>query len=327
MKRLLHTATVVTVGVAAILLLGAASGSRLAEGDDEPLRVAFLPTLDALPLHIAESEGYFADAGVVVESIIVSSPVERDQLFQAGEIDGMLNELSTTAIFNGSGTRLQTILTVRRPVVDGPVFRILAAPGSGMAAVEDLRNVSVGISMNTIIEYLTFRLLSAGGLAPEEISMVSVPVIPERFQLLMRGDLAAATLPDPLAEAAIQAGAVLVLDDTSNPEYSVSVLSFSSEVIQASPTRIARFVEAWNRAVETVNREPEAYRGLFLEKVQVPEAVRESYSIPRFPLGEVPNMSQWNDVLDWLEWKGLIDSKPTYEESILLDYIAVSASQ
>jgi NitT/TauT family transport system substrate-binding protein len=233
----------------------------------------------------------------------------------------MLNELSTTAIFNASGDRLRTVATVRRPAEGGPVFRILAAPGTGIESPEDLRNANIGVSMNTIIEYLTLRLLEIGGLEPGEISMVSVPVIPERFQLLMKGDISAATLPDPLAEAAIVAGATLVMDDTEAPEYSVSVLSFSRQLLDRHPESVRGFLAAWSKAAESINSDPELYRDLFLEKVPVPESVQESYAIPRFPIRELPTRAQWNDVLDWLVGKQLIESRPDYADSVTGEYL------
>ena len=45
-----------------------------------------------------------------------------------------------------------------------------------------------------------------------------------RFEQLLNGNLKAATLPDPLAQGAIAAGAKLVADDTKRPELSQSVL-------------------------------------------------------------------------------------------------------
>jgi len=46
--------------------------------------------------------------------------------------------------------------------------------------------MAVGISKNTIIEYVTDRLLAAEGLNHQTIIKKSVPVIPERYQLELR---------------------------------------------------------------------------------------------------------------------------------------------
>ena len=75
--------------------IGAQQGKKA-----ETLKVALLPILDAFPFYVAESEGYFVDYGVDIKAVPVASGLERDQLMQSGAIDGMLNEMITTANFN-----------------------------------------------------------------------------------------------------------------------------------------------------------------------------------------------------------------------------------
>ena len=132
----------------------------------------------------------------------------------------------------------------------------------------------------------------------------------------MSGDLPAATLPDPLGEAAIAAGAVLVIDDLSHPEFSVSVLSFTTALTDNNSRVVKGFVRAWNRAVEDLNSNPETFRDLFLEKIRVPEIIEKTFRIPDFPYKEIPDKDQWKDVISWLQEKKLIDTSPLYESSI-----------
>jgi NitT/TauT family transport system substrate-binding protein len=285
------------------------------------LKVALLPILDVLPFYVAEQNGYFTEEGVVVEGIPVASALERDQLMQSGEIDGMLTELSTVAVFNRDAVQVVALITARRAYADAPLFRVLAAPGSDIASPADLAGVPVGISENTIIEYVTDRLLEAGGLAADQIVGQSVPAIPERYQLLMEGQIAAATLPDPLAQSAIESGAVLVVDDSSLPDVAVSVLGFSAASIEGKAESIRRFLRAWDRAAADINADPEAYRALLLERVQVPPNVQETYTIPPFPRAEVPTSAQWDDVIAWLLEKGLIESAVSYEDSVSTDLL------
>jgi NitT/TauT family transport system substrate-binding protein len=316
-KRIIAALVVLSLG---LLGIGCAPQKQLAE-PVAPLKVGLLPVLDALPYYIAEENGYFAEEGVEVEAVPVASPVERDQLMQAGEIDGMLNEMTSTAIFNREGVKVQSLITARAARPDGPVFRILSAPQSGLTTPADLAGVPVGISENTVIEYTTDRMLEAEGLAPGEIVGQSVPVIPERYQLLLEGQIQAATLPDPMAQAALQAGAHLVIDDSSYPEYSVSLMTFSIDSIQNNAEAVRRFLAAWDRAVQDLNADPDSFRALFLEKVPVPESVQESYVIPPFPVREVPDEAQWDDVIVWLLDKSLLDEPLPYADSINPEFL------
>ena len=306
-----------------VVALAGFSSNLPAQDAETPVRlkVALLPILDSFPFHAALAKGYFDRYGVAVSAVPVGSGLERDQLMQSGAIDGMLNEMATTANFNRERIQVQVILTARKAYPHYPLFRILAAPGSGLSTPADLNGMPIGISKNTIIEYVTDRLLAAGGLAPDQIAKKSVPVIPERYQLLLQGQIKAATLPDPLAKSAIEAGAVAVIDDSSHPQYSVSVLSFSIQALQAKANAVRQFLKAWNRAAQDINADPESFRSLLLQKIRVPKNIQQTYRIPPFPLREVPGAEQWADVMDWMVSKGLLQAALPYEESISTDYL------
>jgi len=287
------------------------------KSEDTNLKMGLLPILDILPFYVAEQKGYFEQEGITVEFVPVKSAQERDALMQAGEIDGMLNDLISTGLFNRDKVQIKIVATVRRAYPEAPQFRVLAAPGSGITSVQDLVGVSIGISQNTIIEYLTDRLLEAEGLSPDQIQVVEVSAIPVRFEQLMAGQIQAATLPDPLAQGAMAGGATLVVDDSQYTQYSQSVLSFSTAAIETKPNTIKKFLKAWNRAVQELNNHPDQYADLLIEKGRVPESIQGSYQMPPFPEREVPSQAEWQDVVDWLLEKGLIDHPLPYEDSVV----------
>jgi NitT/TauT family transport system substrate-binding protein len=285
------------------------------------LKVALLPILDVFPFYVAESEGYFVNLGVDVKAVPVASGLERDQLMQSGAIDGMLNEMITTANFNRSRTQVKSVISARKAYGDYPLFRLLSAPGIKFSATRDLAGVAIGISKNTIIEYVTDRLLIAEGLEAKAIVKKSVPVIPERYQLLLQGQLKAATLPDPLAKSALAAGAGEIVDDSAYPGYSVSVLSFNINSLKNKARAVRLFLKAWDRAAAAINKEPEAFRGLLLKKIRVPKNIQQTYKIPPYPRREVPTAGQWADVMDWMTEKGLLQSALPYEDSITAEFL------
>ena len=301
-----------------ILLMADFSMGLCAQGDLEKksLKVALLPILDTFPFYVAEAQGYFKRYGVMVKAVPVGSGLERDQLMQSGAIDGMLNEMASTANFNRDRIQVKIISSARKAYPHYPLFRVLAAPGSKLTAPADLKGIPIGVSKNTIIEYVTDRLMVAGGLTPDEISKKSVPVIPERYQLLLQRQLKAATLPDPLAKSAIEAGAEAVIDDSAHPQYSVSVLSFHLDAIETKPHAVRQFLKAWNQAAQNINANPESFRSLLLQKIRVPKNIQQTYRIPPFPLREVPSAEQWTDVMNWMVSKGILAAPIPYKESV-----------
>ncbi len=287
----------------------------------DQLRLALLPIPSVLPIYVAEKNGYFKELGVTVETLPVGSALERDQLMQAGRIDGMINEISGAAIFNRDKVQVKIVKIARSPIGTAPIFRLLAAPGSGLADMRDLAGIPIGISKNTVIEYITSRLMESGGVKGKEVVYKFVPVLPERLQLLLSGQIQAATLPDPLGASAIQAGAVEIVNDTILADVSASVVSFSTATLAAKPEAVKRFMVAWDKAVVDLNEDPGQYKGLMLEKMRVPKNIQGSFVIPPYPRNVVPGRQQWDDVMSWMLEKNILSVPLAYEDSVTADFL------
>lgn len=282
----------------------------------EFLRIGLLPILDVIPVHIAQQNGYFDQVGLKVELIAVKSAQERDTLMQTGQIDGEINDLLSAALLNQGKLRVKVVQVARMAYPDSPQFRILAAPGSSISTPADLAGVEIGISQNSVIEYITYRMLEQAGLAPDQIAIQEVTAIPVRFELLVNGKIPAATLPDPLASGAIAAGAIPVIDDVSVADKSISVLSFSSDALQTKPEAVRRFLQAWEMAVQEVNANPDKYNDLLLKEGRVPESIQGSFKMPPFPEATIPSAEQVADVIAWALDKGLIQNAISYEQMV-----------
>ncbi len=298
-----------------VLSLLLASCSRSAVSD-QPIKIALLPVLDSLPLYVAQQQGYFKDAGLNVELVPVGSAPERDQLMQSAQVDGMLNELVTTLYYNRETATIKILRFARIATADYPVFRILAAKDSGINTVDDLKNVPIGISQATVIEYMADRVLEHAGISKEEIAKIAVPKISDRTALLASGELKVAVMPDPLASLLMQQGAILVIDDTSLPEVSNSVYSFRTEFLEERPADAKALMEAIEKAVNDINSDKDAWKNLMVELKLVPEAIVGDYQVPTFPTASVPSESQFNDAVKWALDRGLIPAAQNYMVTI-----------
>ncbi|MFC2042647.1 ABC transporter substrate-binding protein [Chloroflexota bacterium] len=305
------------------LLVGACSQNSLKTTTDEPitLKMAVLPILDTLPMYVAQQEGLFEQNGIQVEFIPVASGAERDQVVSAGQADGMVNEVTSTMLYNKDQTQVQIVRFARTATPEDALFRILASGKSNVETAIDLKGVEIGISQGTVIDYLTDRLLQAEGFSQNEINTIAVPKIPDRMALLENGEIEAAMLPEPLSSLAVLNGAKIVLDDTSHPEYSFSTISFRKEVIDKHPEAIIGFLAAIEEATEEINADTKKWDTLMSDFKLVPPPLLDTFKIPPFVTAGVPDEDQWNDVLSWAKGKGIINIDVSYEESVNPDFL------
>jgi NitT/TauT family transport system substrate-binding protein len=284
--------------------------------EDGVLRIAVLPILDTLPMYVAEAEGYFAEQGVTVEFVAAASAAERDQLLQAGQVDGIVADLVALALYNRDATQVVAVRYAMASTADFAQFRVLAAGQSGITSVDGLRGVPIGISEGTVIEYVTYRLLEAEGLPKDAIITLAVPKIPDRMALLGAGELGAATLPEPLASLAMQQGAVVIVDDTRTPEVSCSVFAFRKDVVDEQPKTVRGFLAAVEQASAVVNADKTRWSDLLTEKGLVPPPLMGAYVLPDYPAAAVPTAAQFADVVAWLQETGRLATPPSYKDSV-----------
>ena len=220
---------------------------------EKPLKVGILPDADSLPFMVAAEEGLFSARGVAVELVLFHNPVERDAAFQAGEVDGIIADTigSILSVAAGMDAAITSITSGR--------YGLAAAPGTNVSTVGDLAGKEVGVSSNTVIEYVASRLFTAAGLAAEDFVPLAVPKIPVRMELLLNGKLPAACLPEPLYSLVLSKGAV-PLGDSASLGMAPGVMLFRRSITETRTAELGRFYDAYWQACSAINTDPGSYR-------------------------------------------------------------------
>ena len=142
------------------------------------------------------------------------------------------------------------------------------------------------------------------------------PTSADAVAMLASGELSAAPEPEPAALQAIQAGASVILDDTSQPELGEHLISFGRSYITNHRRELSAFLAAIERAVTDINADGAAWNDLMVEKELVPASLVQGYTLPAFPTASVPTEEQFADVLAWALERGLVLSTMSYSLSI-----------
>lgn len=303
--------------VLALLLLSALPVRLRAEGTREgaepfagqPLRVGILPDVDSVPLVMARELGFYEEAGVRVELVSFGNPVNRDSALQAGEIDGAVSDLLAVAFARRGRFALSAVAAT-----DGS-YKLLGSGVKGVSSMERLEGAEVALSRNTIIEYCTDRILEAAGRGPEYIRKVSIPQIPVRLEMLKSGGLDGATLPEPLASAALASGAFLI-GSSDALGIDPGVLVFSREAIDHKPGEIGVFLDAVDAAVDWLESGGRNGMERIAEAAGFPAETAGAMVLPRYSRAALPEEKEVEEVVEWLFARSLIDEKYRYQDLV-----------
>ena len=309
-----------------ILLLSLLGSPLLAqeEADAMHLRVGTLHLLERLIFQVAFRAGYFEEAGLTLEVVESTSGAALQEATVAGELDGFQMDVVSALKVNASGGTDEVRVVRHIGVLNTAAFAIIAGPGSTLADVADLAGANIGISHNTIIEYLADTLLASAGVDAGEVEYQEVAMIPVRYEQTILRQVDSGLLPSPYLEASLQYGSEVLLDDTVL-DYVPKAIAFSTRALTEKPEAVRAFLAVYERAVETVNAmagDTKAFREFSDTHQTIRPSAMESmiYSgqitLPIFSLAGVPDVDQFALVQDWALAKGVIPAAQAYDDVI-----------
>ncbi|MDO8962915.1 MAG: MetQ/NlpA family ABC transporter substrate-binding protein [Coriobacteriia bacterium] len=280
------------------------------------LRIGTLPTEDTLPLWVAERDDLFKKAGIEVEIISFASAQERDAALTANAIDGFMGDLIAAASLRAGGVPVKVATVMLGATPAEGRFGIAVKPGSKVTSLEGLADKPIGTSSGTIQEYVLDQLMIQAGVSPEQIKKEEVKKVPVRFELLMSGKLEAAALPEPFLSLAEKTGAKVVADDAGDSNLSQTVLVFAGAFLDepAGAAAVTKLLGVWDEAVAVINKDPNAFRALLVEKARLPKPLESTYKVNTYPTAQLPKKEQVEDVLDWMKGSGLLTKEVTFRD-------------
>jgi NitT/TauT family transport system substrate-binding protein len=282
------------------------------------LRIGLMPAYNSIPLVVAEAEGLYESEGVSVALVPFNGQLERETALQTGAIDGTVSDLinAIQSWSHGFGARVTS-------VTEGN-FALLGSPRGALKSIADwpsgrMTRVRTGLLENSIVYYLTERMLASAGADLTRVELVPIVQLPARVEMLLAGRVDAACLPEPLATFAVSRGAY-VLADSDGMGTTPGVLLFTKNSLVERRSKIAAFYRAYDRAVEKVNSRPNEYRTSIAAGCGFPPAVIDIMRVPAFRHAFLPSESLVTDVGTWMKGKGLVEKVPSYDELVLADF-------
>lgn len=296
MKRFFAATLIFTL----LLIAGCGTTSEEKKAERLPkLTIGLMPDTDSIPFIIAAERGYFAEEGVEVELVPFKSAMERDAALQSGNLDGAVSDLLAVIFARSGGFSLHAT-----SYTDGN-YNLIAGGNAGISSAADLHGKEIAISRNTIIEYVTDEILAVNGMGEQDVSKVVIPQIPVRLEMLQSGNLAAAVLPEPMANVAVASGSRYV---TGSGDLGINpgVIVFSDASIQEKSASVRVMYRAYNKAVEYLNHTPRAeYIDLVMEKSGFPAPARDALELKPYRPAGLPAEKDVEEAVHWVKSKDL----------------------
>ncbi|GBG55652.1 metal ABC transporter substrate-binding protein [Sporomusaceae bacterium FL31] len=280
------------------------------QGQLQMLTIGLMPDVDSIPFIIAQEKGYFKEEGLTVTLKSFKSAMERDSALQSGNLDGVISDMLAEAFAKSGG--FDTVIT---SLTTGS-YKLVVNKNEPAASIQELKGKEIAISKNTIIDYVTDKIASDGGVTANEINRIVIPQIPARLEMLQNNKIAAATLPEPLATIAVKNGA-RVIKSSEQLQLNPGVLIFTAKSVHEKEKEIQAMYRAYSKAIDYLANEPvDNYIDLLIDKGGFPKEVKGALVLPQYKKPAAPQQKDIDDVLTWLQQRQLIQTKYSYTDLV-----------
>ncbi|MCL1988178.1 MAG: MetQ/NlpA family ABC transporter substrate-binding protein [Firmicutes bacterium] len=292
--------------LATLLLFVACSADSADSGGQSSIQVGLMPDITSVPFIIAEQQGFLPE-NVTLE--VFRAAADRDAALHSGLLDVVVSDMIALHLNNQGGFEGFAIMETFSS------FGLVAHPSSGVTSVAELHGADIGLSLNTIIEYMVDRFLTMYGINPSDVEKVSVPQIPQRFELLEAGHITAAAMPEPFPSAAVAAG-LIRLADSYQEGIRPGVLIAMADAHANKTAELLDLLDAYNRAVEFINATDSAeFMPSIVEIMGLPDAAYD-FVVPTMEFAQNPSADEFYLVQNWMLNNGLLETPFDFDDLV-----------
>lgn len=240
------------------------------DAHDGSLRIAVTPTLDCLPLYLAQQEGWFDREGIQVQLLPYQAQMDQDTAIERHRVHGMTTDTERMAWLQQHGTPLEQVATTTLS------WQLITNKAARLTLLSQLDDKMVAMTRHSATDMLAQHAIDSAGLKPERVFRIQINDIGVRLSMLQNGIMDAMFLPEPQATVARLDGHPVLF---SSDGRQLGALVFRSDVMADTAQRqqVERLVKVWQQATDSIaTRGLANYRRLITASCHVQQEIVDS---------------------------------------------------
>ena len=215
-------------------------------------RIGLGPWVGFGPLYLAKEKGFFKEAGVEVDLIVLTGIAERNSALKSGKLDALAAPVDYFVLSAGNGLMTTIVMTIDESVGgDGIVAK------KSIKQFSDLRGKKVAFQRGLPSEFFLRALLQQHGVKLEELDYTDMETA-QGGAAFIAGQVDAAVVWEPwLTKASEKSDGHVLASTKEYPNLIVDCIAFTQEAIARSPEDVGKIVKAVLRAIDYWKQNPE----------------------------------------------------------------------
>ena len=240
--------------------------------DSAALKVAVLPTLDCLPLYVAEHYQLFDTLQGGVRLKHFTAQMDCDTAMERGRVEGTVTDLVRAVRMQQRGTKLRYV------TVTNAYWQLVTNRNARIHQLKQLDDKMVAMTRFSFTDMMTDKVVDSVKLKEERVFKVQINDVNVRMQMLQNNEMDALWMTEPQASMARLMKHQVVYDSRTS-KMLPGVLAFREKEMR-HPERAKQlqlFVKAYNQACDSINKNGfKYYRDLIMRHCNVRKEVVDS---------------------------------------------------
>ncbi len=233
--------------------------ARVKRADSLALKVAVLPTLDCVPLFVAQETNLFDTLGVNVRLKRFNAQMDCDTALVGGSVEGSVSDLFRTERLRRKGIRLDYLTSTNA------YWLLVTNKKARLKRVSQLGDKMIAMTRYSVTDYLSDVALK-GVKTTANVYRVQINDVRVRLRMLLNNEMDALWLTEPQATVALAYGNHVIADSRKIGVHA-GVIAFRSDLTADAYRRrqLALFTKAYNQACDSLNERGLAHYRRILE--------------------------------------------------------------
>jgi NitT/TauT family transport system substrate-binding protein len=266
--------------------------------DSAALKIAVMPTLDCLPLYVAQHYQLFDTIEGGVRLKFFNAQMDCDTAIERGRVEGVVTDLVRAKRMEGKGLKLRYVAATNA------YWQLVSNRNARIRQLKQLDDKMVAMTRFSATDLLTDLVRDSVKLAPERVFKVQINDLNVRVQMLQNNEMDALWMPEPQATQARQMKHPVVFD-SRDAKLQLGVVAFREKEMRREERakQLNMFLKAYNQACDSINKNGiRHYRKLIVERYNVRRQVADE--LPknlRYEHASEPRQQDITAAEQWLE--------------------------
>ena len=240
--------------------------------DSAALKIAVMPTLDCLPLFVAQQYELFDTANGGVRLKFYNAQMDCDTAIQRGRVEGVVTDLVRAMRIDKQGLKMRYVASTNA------YWQLVTNRNARIKQLKQLDDKMVAMTRFSATDLLTDIARDTVKLPAERVFKVQINDLNVRMQMLLNNEIDALWFTEPQATQARIMNHPVVMD-SRDAKLQLGVMAFRDKEMQRKERakQLEMFLKAYNQACDSINKHGVAYyRNVVMDRCKVKRNVVDS---------------------------------------------------